>query len=128
MLQALFILLLFLEPNPVIAYSEPLNSVNTTSREELLEETLFGRYLPYLGKEYQNFISCPQINIERINGNLLRHMVTVSALNYEGHHAPSYDRIQFILSDTPESGVKIMKVTIQKNISEKESLMQCRKS
>ncbi|QJD84255.1 hypothetical protein [Cohnella herbarum] len=109
MLQALFTLLLFLEPNPVIAYSDPLNSVNTTSREELLEKTLYGRYLPYLGKEYQKFILCPQIHIERMNGDHLRHMVTVSALNYEGHHAPSYDRIQFILSDIPESGVEIMK-------------------
>jgi hypothetical protein len=108
----------------VVAQTEP----NMPSKEELLEEALYGQYIPYLGKEYSNFIQCPQIQIERIQGDTRRHLVHASALNYEGHHAPSYDKIQFILTDTPESGVKIKNITIHKNVSEEESLRQCRKS
>ena len=38
-----------------------------------------------------------------------------------------YDRIHITLTDTPENGVKINKITIQKGISEKESRIQCRR-
>lgn len=108
----------------VVAQTEP----NMPSKEELLEEALYGQYIPYLGIKYSNFIQCPQIQIERIQGDTRRHFIRASALNYEGHHAPSYDKIQFTLTDTPESGVRIKNITIHKNVSEKESLMQCRKN
>jgi hypothetical protein len=64
-------------------------------------------------------------NIERIKGNTRRHVVHASALNYEGHHTPSYDKIIFTLIDTPENGIKIINVIREKNISEQESLKQC---
>lgn len=96
--------------------------------EELLEETLYSRYYSYLDKTYSEFILCPKIDkIERIEGDIRRHKVYASALNYDGHHNGPYDKINIILTDTPEYGVKINKVTIQKGISEKESLLQCRR-
>ena len=98
------------------------------SKEELLEETLFTRYFSYLDKNYSDFIMCPRIDrIERINGDTRRHIVHASALNYGAHHGDvPYDRIHITLTDTPENGVKINKVTIQKGISGKESRIQCR--
>lgn len=98
-------------------------------QNELLEETLYTRYHSYLDQAYSDFILCPKIDkIERIEGNTRRHIVYASALNYAAHHGDvPYDRIHIILADTPEKGVKINKVTIQKGISEKESLIQCGK-
>ncbi|MRX56604.1 hypothetical protein GJU41_21895 [Bacillus idriensis] len=96
------------------------------TKEELLEETLYSRYYPFLGKTYSDFILCPRVEIERINGDSRRHIIYASALNYDGHHGDvPYDKIYFFLIDTPEQGVKINKVTIQKSISEKESIKQC---
>ncbi|MBE9913698.1 hypothetical protein G8C92_06590 [Paenibacillus donghaensis] len=98
-------------------------------KEELLEETLYTRYLSYLDKTYSDFIMCPKIDkIERINGDTRRHIVYASALNYSAHHGDvPYERIHITLTDTPENGVKIKKVTIQKGISEKEIRKQCRR-
>lgn len=98
-------------------------------KEELLEETLYFRYYSYLDKTYSDFIMCPQIDkIERINGDTRRHIVHVSALNYSAHHGDDpYDRIHITLSDTPENGVKINKVEIQKGISVIETRKQCRR-
>ncbi|GIP27621.1 hypothetical protein J23TS9_27510 [Paenibacillus sp. J23TS9] len=99
------------------------------SKDELLEETLYSRYYPYFDKTYSNFIMCPRIDkIERINGDTRRHIVHVSALNYSAHHGDiPYDRIHVTLSDTPENGVKIIKVGIEKDLSKKESAGQCRR-
>ncbi|WP_203288165.1 hypothetical protein [Metabacillus sp. cB07] len=97
-------------------------------KEELLEEALYSRNYSYLDKTYSEFILCPKIDkIERVEGDIRRHNVYASALNYDGHHNGPYDKINIILTDTPEYGVKINKVTIQKGISEKESLKQCRR-
>jgi hypothetical protein len=102
------------------------NEIAGPSKEELLEETLYARYFSAIGKAFPEFISCPRINsIERIKGDTRRHVVHASALNYEGHHAPSFDKIIITLIDTPENGIKIINVIRQKNISEKESLKQC---
>ncbi|MCJ8015302.1 hypothetical protein MUG84_26915 [Paenibacillus sp. KQZ6P-2] len=96
-------------------------------KEELLEETLYTRYFSVIEKEFPDFIMCPRIDrIERINGDTRRHLVISSALNYAGHHAPSYDRIIFTLIDTPENGIKIIKVRKKSNVSERESQKQCR--
>ena len=87
----------------------------------MLEETLYSRYYSYLDKTYFEFILCPKIDkIERIECDIRRHKVYASALNYDGHHNGVNDKINIILIDTPEHGVKINKVTIQKSISEKE--------
>ncbi|WP_227940468.1 hypothetical protein [Alkalihalobacillus deserti] len=98
-------------------------------KEELLEETLYTRYFYYLDKAYSDFIMCPKIDkIERINGDTRRHIVQASALNYGVHHDDvPYDRIHIILTDTPENGLEINKVTIEKGISGKESRIQCRR-
>jgi hypothetical protein len=101
--------------------------VDGPPKEELLEETLYTRYFSYLDKTYSDFIMCPRIDkIERIDGDTRRHIVYASALDYAGHHDGPYDKINIILTDTPEYGVKINKVIRQKNISEKESIKQCR--
>lgn len=98
-------------------------------KDELLEETLYTRYFSYLDKTYSDFIMCPKIDkVERINGDTRRHIVHASALNYSAHHGDTpYDRIHITLTDTPENGVKINKVTIQKGITDKEALIQCRR-
>ena len=98
-------------------------------KDELLEETLYARYFSYLDETYSDFIMCPKIDkVERIDGDTRRHIVHASALNYSAHHGDGpFDRIHITLTDTPENGVKINKVTIQKGISEKESAIQCRR-
>jgi len=75
------------------------------------------------------FFTYPKIDkVERIDGDTMRHIVHASALNYSAHHGDApFDRIHITLTDTPENGVKINKVTIQKGISEKESTIQCRR-
>ncbi|RAP74711.1 hypothetical protein [Paenibacillus montanisoli] len=98
-------------------------------KEELLDETLYSRYYSYLDKTYNDFIMCPKVDkIERINGDTRRHIVHASALNYSAHHGDvPYDRIRITLTDTPENGVKINEIVIQKGISEIESRKQCRR-
>lgn len=98
-------------------------------KDELLEETLYTRYFSHLDKTYSDFVMCPKIDkVERIDGDTRRHIVHASALNYSAHHGDvPFDRIHITLTDTPENGVKINKVTIQKAISEKESAIQCRR-
>lgn len=98
-------------------------------KDELLEETLYTRYFSYLDETYADFIMCPKIDkVERKNGDTRRHIVHASALNYSAHHGDApYDRIHITLTDTPENGVKITQVTIGKGISDKESLIQCRR-
>jgi len=98
-------------------------------KDELLEETLYTRYFSYLAETYSDFIMCPKIDkVERMDGDTRRHIVHASALNYSAHHGDApFDRIHIKLNDTPENGVKINKVTIQKGISEKESTIQCRR-
>ncbi|WP_339224244.1 hypothetical protein [Paenibacillus sp. FSL W7-1332] len=97
------------------------------TKEELLEETLFTRYFSVIEKDFPDFIMCPRIDsVERIKGDKRRHLVIASALNYSGHHAPSYDRVIFTLIDTPENEIKIIKVRKKSNVSERETLKQCR--
>ncbi|MCA1057577.1 hypothetical protein LCL96_01435 [Rossellomorea aquimaris] len=102
--------------------------IDGAGKEELLEETLYSRYYPYLDKMYSDFIMCPRVVIERINGDKRRHIVRATALNYSAHHGDIlYDRVHITLTDTPEEGVRIYKVSIEENISKKESILQCRK-
>ncbi|WP_456278709.1 hypothetical protein [Bacillus sp. AK128] len=97
-------------------------------KQELLEEVIYTRYLTYLSeKDYSDFFMCPKIDhIERIKGDTRRHIVYASALNYGGHHGGNYDRLKIVLTDTPEDGVQIKQVKKLKNISENESLEQCK--
>ncbi|RSD28686.1 hypothetical protein [Mesobacillus subterraneus] len=102
---------------------------NGIPKNELLEETLYSRYHSYLEQTYSDFILCPKIDkIERIDGDIRRHTVNASGLDYDGHHGDiPYDRIHFTLTDTPEKGVVINQVRLEKGIPEKESLKQCGK-
>ncbi|GAA0336509.1 hypothetical protein GCM10008967_28580 [Bacillus carboniphilus] len=101
---------------------------NGVPKNELLEETLYFRYYTYLDQTYSDFVMCPRIDkIERIKGNTRRHVVYASALNFAAHHGDiPYDIIHFTLTDTPEKGVEINEVTVERGIPEKESLKQCR--
>jgi len=96
-------------------------------KEELLEETLYRRFFSVIENEFSDFILCPRIDsIERIRGNSRRHLVTASALNYSGHHDGPYDRIIFTVIDTPEDGIKVVKVKKERAIPIDESRNQCR--
>lgn len=97
-------------------------------RDELLEETLYQRYLSYVGDEFSDYILCPKIDkIVRIGGSTSRHIIQASALNYSGHHDGPYHRLQISLTDTPENEVHINEISLDKNISEQESRKQCRR-
>ncbi|MCG3087451.1 hypothetical protein [Sporosarcina cyprini] len=96
------------------------------AKEELLEEALYTRYLYQLDPSYSDFIMCPKIHIEPIDGDTRRHIVFASALNYSGHHGGDYDKLTFSVSDSNLTGLQITNVNIQKHISQEESLEQCR--
>lgn len=98
-------------------------------KEELLDETLYFRYYTHLDQKYSDFMMCPRIDsIQRIVGADRRHIVQASALNYTAHHGDiPYNRIHIPLSDTPENGIKITHVSIEKGISEEETRIQCRR-
>ncbi|TKC19156.1 hypothetical protein [Robertmurraya kyonggiensis] len=97
-------------------------------KEELLEETLYQRYLTYVGDEFNDYILCPKIDkIVRIGGSTSRHIVYASALNYSGHHDGPYHTLRFSVTDTPENEVRINDISLDKNISEQESRKQCRR-
>ncbi|MEQ6356887.1 hypothetical protein ABNX05_19850 [Lysinibacillus sp. M3] len=100
--------------------------VDGLTKEELLEEALFTRYLYHLGPSYSDFFMCPKINIEPINGDPRRHLIFGSALNYLGHHGGDYDKLTFSISDSNLTGLKVTNVKIEKHISQEESEKQCR--
>ncbi len=96
------------------------------TKEELLEEALFTRYLYHLGPSYSEFFMCPKIKIEPIDGDPRRHLIFASALNYSGHHGGDYDKLTFSVSDSNLTGLQVTNVKIKKHISEKEIQKQCR--
>ena len=53
--------------------------LNGPTKEELLEEALFTRYLYILGPSYSDFFMCPKIQIEPIDGDPRRHLIFASA-------------------------------------------------
>lgn len=99
--------------------------VNGFTKEELLEQALFTRYLDHLGPSYSEFFMCPKIKIEPIDGDPRRHLIFGSALNYSGHHGGDYDKLTFFVSDSNLTGLQVTNVKIKKHISEEESQKQC---
>jgi hypothetical protein len=95
------------------------------TKEELLEEALFTRYLYQLGPSYSEFFMCPKIKIEPIDGDPRRHLIFASALNYSGHHGGDYDKLTFSISDSNQTGLQVTNVKIKKHISQEESQKQC---
>lgn len=100
--------------------------VDGSTKEELLEEALFTRYLYHLGPSYSEFFVCPKINIEPIDGDPRRHLIFGSSLNYSGHHGGDYDQLNFSISDSNLSGLQVTNVKIKKHISQEEVEKQCR--
>ena len=100
--------------------------VDGPTKEELLEEALFTRYLYQLGPSYSEFFMCPKIKIEPIDGDPRRHLIFASALNYSGHHGGDYDKLTFSVSDSNLTGLQVTNVKIKKHISQEESEIQCR--
>jgi len=100
--------------------------VEGLTKEALLEEALFSRYLYYLGPSYSEFFMCAKINIEPIDGSPRRHLIYGSALNYSGHHGGDYDKLTFTISDSNLTGLQVTNVKITKHISQEESEKQCR--
>lgn len=96
------------------------------TKEELLEEALFTRYLDLLGPAYTEFFMCPKIKIESIDGDPRRHLIDASALNYSGHHGGDYDKLTFSVSDSNITGLQVTDVKIKKHVSPEESEKQCR--
>ncbi|WP_257968064.1 hypothetical protein [Peribacillus deserti] len=101
--------------------------LNGPTKEELLEEALFTRYLYILGPSYSDFFMCPKIQIEPIDGDSRRHLIFASALSYSGHHGGDYDKLTFSVRDSNLEGLKVTNVKIKKHISQEESQKQCRK-
>ena len=100
--------------------------VDGLTKEELLEEALFTRYLYHLGPSYAEFFMCPKIKIEPIDGDPRRHLIFGSALNYSGHHGGDYDKLTFSVSDSNLTGLQVTNVKIKKHISREEIEKQCR--
>ena len=100
--------------------------VDGLTKEKLLEEALFTRYLYHLGPSFSDFFMCPKIKIEPINGDPRRHLIFGSALNYSGHHGGDYDKLTFSISDSNLTGLKVTDVKIEKYISQEEIENQCR--
>ncbi|MFJ5772207.1 hypothetical protein [Psychrobacillus sp. NPDC093180] len=95
------------------------------TKEELLEEALFSRYLDYLGPAFSEFFMCPKIQIEPIDGDPRRHIIYASALDYSGHHGGDYSKLTFYVSDSNQTGLQVTNIKIMKHISEEESRKQC---
>ena len=100
--------------------------VDGLTKEELLEEALFARYLNHLGPSYSDFFMCPKIKIEPIDGDTRRHLIYGSALNYSAHHDGDFDKLTFSISDSNLTGLIVINVKIEKHISQEESEKQCR--
>lgn len=96
------------------------------TKEELLEEALYTRYLYHLGPSYSDFFMCPKIKIEPIDGDPRRHLIFASALNYSGHHGGDYDKLTFSVRDSNLTGLQVTNVKIKKNTSQEEIRKQCR--
>ncbi|XRG80726.1 hypothetical protein V5E38_10665 [Rossellomorea sp. GAMAL-10_SWC] len=97
------------------------------TKEELLEEALYTRYLNYLGPSYSDFFMCPKIRIEPIDGDPRRHIIFASALNYSGHHGGDYDKLTFSVRDSNITGLQVTNLKIEKHISQEDSNKQCQK-
>ena len=100
--------------------------LNGPTKEELLEEALFTRYLYILGPSYSDFFMCPKIKIESIDGDPRRHLIFASALNYSGHHGGDYDKLTFSVKDSNLEELQVTNVKIKKHIPQEESIKQCR--
>ncbi|WP_316572093.1 hypothetical protein [Neobacillus sp. YIM B06451] len=95
------------------------------TKEELLEEALFTRYLYSLGPSYSDFFMCPKIIIKPIDGDPRRHIIFASALNYSGHHGGDFDRLTFSVRDSNLTGLQVTSVKIEKNIQQEVIQKQC---
>ncbi|CAM4264446.1 DUF3888 domain-containing protein [Bacillus manliponensis] len=113
----LSITFLFLIITKVHAQNEP-------TREELLEEALIVRYLPYILEVTNTLSMCERItDIKRLGGNR-RHELTIKVVTYEKAHDPPYDLFRLRLTDIPD-GITVTNVERTENLSPEQLKKYC---
>lgn len=110
-------ILLFLTITKVYAQSE-------LTREELLEEALIVRYLPYILEVTDKLFMCERItDIKSIGGNR-HHELTIEIVTYEKAHDPPYDLFRLTLTDIPD-GITVTNVERTENLSPEQLKKHC---
>ncbi|WP_068674731.1 DUF3888 domain-containing protein [Oceanobacillus sp. Castelsardo] len=111
------ITLLLLTTTNVHAQKEP-------KREELLEEALIVRYLPYILEVTDKLFMCERItNIKRLGGNR-DHEVVIEVVTFEKAHMPPHDLFRIKLIDTPDK-ITVTDVNRTENISPEQLKKHC---
>lgn len=97
---------------------------NGLTREELLEETLIVKYLPYILEVTDKMFMCERItDIKRIDGNR-RHELNIEVVTYEKAHEPPYDLFHFTLTDIPD-GITVKNVKRTGDLSPEQFKEHC---
>ena len=93
----LVICITFIFLTPINVYAQ-----NELKREQLLEEALIVRYLPYILEQTDKLFMCERItNIKRLDGNR-DHEVVIEVITFENAHMPPYYLFRITLTDTPD--------------------------
>lgn len=110
-------ILLFLAITKVYAQSE-------LTREELWEEALIIRYLPYILEVTDKLFMCERItDIKSLGGNR-RHKLTIEVVTFEKAHMPPYDLFRITFTDIP-NGITVAKVERTENLSSEQFKKHC---
>lgn len=97
---------------------------NEHTREELLEEALVVRYLPYILEVTDKLFMCERItDIKRLDGNR-RHELTIEVVTFEKAHMPPYDIFRITLTDIPD-GITVTNVERTGNLSPEQLKKHC---
>lgn len=117
-LNALIVIMLIsLAPLHSYAFSEP-------TKEKLLEETLFIKYIPVASKFTGKVGMCEKITkIKRLGGNRI-HEVTLEFVTFEKAHMPPYDHVQMTLIDTPDR-ITVTNIIYKKNLTPEQFKEYC---
>ena len=112
----------FLFLTPIKVYPQ-----KALTREQLLEEALIIRYLPFLLETTEKLFMCEKItDIKRLNENNNEHELTIEVVTFEQAHSPPYNLVRVTLSDTSK-GIVITKVDREENLSDKQFNKHCEK-
>lgn len=97
---------------------------NELTREELLEEALIVRYLPYILEVTDTLFMCERItDIRRLEGNR-RHELNIEVVTFEKAHEPPYDLFHITLTDIPD-GITVTNVKRTGNLSPEQLKKHC---
>lgn len=117
----LVICITFIFLTPINVYAQ-----NELKREQLLEEALIVRYLPYILEQTDKLFMCERItNIKRLDGNR-DHEVVIEVITFENAHMPPFDLFRITLTDTPDK-INVTEVEHTKNISTDQFRKHCSK-